>query len=116
MHPLYIPWDILDICKKNNIKTQGYSSLGEGSLVDTTNSDYNMLDSIAAKYSCSRAQLLLKWSLQNNVGVIPKSRSIRRLQENYNILFFNISTEDMERMNTLTTSGVLTPKKFCWDP
>ncbi|KAI9341346.1 NADP-dependent oxidoreductase domain-containing protein [Obelidium mucronatum] len=116
LHPLYIHSETLELCQQQGIRVQAYSSLGEGNLVDRSKDEFKVFDEIAAPYSCTRAQLLLKWALQRGVGVIPKSSSIARLKENFELDFFEISIDDMRRLDSLTTTGGFPVTKFCWDP
>nr|CAZ96022.1 NADP-dependent D-sorbitol-6-phosphate dehydrogenase [Saccharum hybrid cultivar] len=56
----------------------------------------------AQKYGKTPAQLvLLRWGLQRNAAVIPKTSKVERLQENLEVLDFDISEEDMEEMKTI---------------
>ena len=45
-------------------------------------------------------------------GVIPKTSSVNRVQENSEIFDFSISEEDM----TLLNESLDTSHHFCWDP
>ncbi|KAJ3060433.1 hypothetical protein HDU98_003589 [Podochytrium sp. JEL0797] len=116
MHPLYPQVELRTFCETRGIKVQAYSSLGEGKLVDPMNPEFEFLDGIAGKYSKSRAQVLLKWAVQNEVGVIPKSSSEARLRENFDLLGFEIDEKDMALLNDLTTTGGFPVTKYCWDP
>ncbi len=70
------------------------------------------LVAIAARYRRSPAQILLRWGLQQNAVVIPKSVHKERILENAQIFDFHLAEADMERLNGLheglRTSG--------WDP
>ncbi|KAI8614038.1 glyoxal reductase [Chytriomyces sp. MP71] len=116
-HPLHIPYDTLEVCRNHGIRIQAYSSLGEGALVQPDgDSRLKVLDEIAARCGCTRAQLLLKWAIKQNVSVIPKSSSFERMKENFHLDHFNVGDEDMLVLSNLTVTGGLEPKKFCWDP
>lgn len=67
--------------------------------------------SIAANYNKSTAQVLLKWALQHDVGVIPKSVQDQHIAENINLSEFELSRQDMDALNSLNTTT-----HFCWDP
>jgi diketogulonate reductase-like aldo/keto reductase len=54
---------------------------------------------LAKHYNKSAAQLLLRWSLQHDFIVIPKSDNPRRIEENAQIFDFEISDEDMQAMD-----------------
>ncbi|KAJ3249160.1 hypothetical protein HDU77_007842 [Chytriomyces hyalinus] len=121
IHPLCIPWETMRFCTENGIRLQAYSSLGEGELVKTPENGGDarlgkVLDDIAERYSCSRAQLLLRWALQHNISLIPKSSSEVRMKENLDLGYFTIGNDDMEILDNLTETGGFAQKKYCWDP
>jgi len=60
-----------------------------------------LLLGIASKYYKSIAQIVLRWLTQRGIVVIPKSVRKERIQENFNIFNFELSTEDMEAIGTL---------------
>jgi aldehyde reductase len=60
-----------------------------------------MLQSLAEKYGKTLAQLVLRWGLQRNTVVIPKTSKLERLEENFAVFDFDISSEDMEKMKAL---------------
>jgi aldehyde reductase len=59
------------------------------------------LQSLAEKYGNTPAQLVLRWGLQRNTVVIPKTSKLERLQENFEVFDFDISGEDMEKMKAV---------------
>lgn len=56
---------------------------------------------LAEKYGKTPAQLVLRWGLQKNTVVIPKTSKVERLQENLEVFDFDISDEDMEEMKAI---------------
>lgn len=56
---------------------------------------------LAAKYGKSAVQIILRWFIQQNIVVIPKTWNITHLQENINIFDFELSDEDMIRIDSL---------------
>jgi diketogulonate reductase-like aldo/keto reductase len=66
---------------------------------------------IANKYTKTPAQLLIRWVLEHDVIVIPKSTNERRIKENADVFDFSINDEDMkvlDKMNIDLVTG--------WDP
>jgi diketogulonate reductase-like aldo/keto reductase len=56
---------------------------------------------LAEKYNKTPAQLVLRWGLQRNTVMIPKTSREERLQENLEVFDFEISDEDMEKIKSI---------------
>lgn len=81
-------------CRKSKIQLNGYSPLVQASRLD----DPKLVE-IAKRYDKTSAQILIKWALQHEVVTIPKSSNPKRIETNANVFDFEISKEDMERLN-----------------
>ena len=77
---------------ENSLKTNDMYKSGED-----TNSPFKKL---ASKYDVSEAQVLLKWALQLNYAILPKSINIDRMRNNFD-LNFTIDEEDMNLIEKL---------------
>ena len=60
-----------------------------------------VLKSIAEKHSKTVAQVALRWLIQRGIPVIPKSTHKERMEENINILDFELTKGEMEDINKL---------------
>jgi diketogulonate reductase-like aldo/keto reductase len=98
--------DLLDFCNSHKIQLEAYSPLTKGHKLD----DQKLLD-IAAKYSRSPAQILIRWALQKGVVVIPKSSTKERILENATVFDFEISPEDMKLLDSFDEN-----LRTSWDP
>ncbi|MEK6954323.1 MAG: aldo/keto reductase [Candidatus Micrarchaeota archaeon] len=87
--------ELLDYCKKKGIQLQAYSPLTRGNKL----SDEKLL-ALSKKYSKSPAQILLRWCIQHDVAVIPKSVHEGRIIENSQIFDFELSKQDMDLMDS----------------
>ena len=67
----------------------------------------DVLASIAAMHNKSVAQVILRWLMQREVVVIPKSVRKERIVENFNIFDFELSQEDMDKIALLDTKQSL---------
>ena len=56
---------------------------------------------LSKKYNKTPAQVTLRWIIQQNAVVIPKSAKKRRLKENIDIYDFEIDNQDMDRIHSL---------------
>ena len=95
-HPHLTQKDLLAFCQKEGIQLEAWSPLKQGKLLNDPN-----LSDIARKYGKSVAQVILRWDLQSKVVTIPKSIKEQRIIENADIFDFDLSTEDMARIDSL---------------
>ena len=95
-HPYLYQKGLLEFCNENGLVLTAYSPLWRGSILrDET------IGKIADKHNKTPAQVCLRWCLQKGVVVIPKSGSEKHLKENLDIFDWNISKEDMKRIDSL---------------
>uniref|UniRef100_UPI0013280A53 aldo/keto reductase n=2 Tax=Bacteria TaxID=2 RepID=UPI0013280A53 len=66
--------------------------------------DHDVLKDIAARYNKSVAQIILRWDLQSGVVTIPKSINEERIKQNADIFDFELSKEDMEKIDALNNN------------
>ena len=62
-----------------------------------------VLENIGKKYGKSVAQVALRWLIQRDVIIIPKSVHVERMQQNMDIFDFELSQEDMAAIAALDT-------------
>ena len=60
-----------------------------------------ILNNLAEKYNKKITQIILRWNIQNERCVIPKSSNPERLKENFNVFNFNINENDMQLIDTI---------------
>ena len=60
-----------------------------------------VLLSIGEKYGKSVAQVVLRWLIQRDIVVIPKSVKRERMEENFDVFGFELSQEDIDAIKTL---------------
>ena len=80
------------IHEKYKIQTEGWAPFAEGQHDIFKNTT---LTSIGAKYGKSVAQVILRWHIQRQIVVIPKSVKKERMTENFSVFDFELSDEDM---------------------
>ena len=62
---------------------------------------YPLFGELSEKLKKTEAQLFLRWALQERFITIPKSANVSRIQENCELYDFEISQEDMTRIEQL---------------
>jgi 2,5-diketo-D-gluconate reductase A len=83
---------------ERGVAVEGYSSL------KNTNLDDPVLAKIAAAHGVTPAQVVLRWQLQHNVVVIPKSARPERIAANLDILGLALSPEEMASIDGMAGS------------
>ena len=98
--------ELLDFCTKNKILVESYSpltrmkKLGDPKLI-----------TIAKKHGKTAAQILIRWAIEHNLVVIPKSARKERIIENSNVYDFALNEEDMEVLDNMNEDF-----RVSWDP
>jgi diketogulonate reductase-like aldo/keto reductase len=87
---------LLDACRRQNVALEAYSPLGTGRYLSNAT-----VNRIAQRMGRTPAQVLLRWCLQHDVPVIPKSTHRERIAENAQIFDFTLSDEDMADLDAL---------------
>ncbi|PJN56903.1 Glyoxal reductase [Paenibacillus sp. GM2FR] len=99
-HPFYQQIENTAFMKEQGVQHQSWGPLAEGRNNMFGN---EVLTSIAEKYNKSVAQVVLRWLVQREVVVIPKSVRKERIVENFNIFDFALNADDIEQISTLDT-------------
>lgn len=95
LHVSNTPFELLDYCQKNDIVVEAYSPIGHGEVLKNK----ELID-MANKYHVSVAQLCIKYALELNTIVLPKTSNPVHMKNNYE-LNFNISDEDMKILKNI---------------
>ncbi|MFD4816709.1 aldo/keto reductase [Peribacillus butanolivorans] len=103
-HPRLTQKEVQAFCKEQGIQLEAWSPLMQGELLDN-----EVLQEIATKYGKSVAQVILRWDLQNGIVTIPKSTKEHRIVENSSVFDFELTEEDMNRINELNQNHRVGP-------
>jgi diketogulonate reductase-like aldo/keto reductase len=87
---------LLDACRRQDVALEAYSPLGTGRHLSNA-----AVDRVAQRVGRTPAQVLLRWCLQHDVPVIPKSTHRERIAENAQIFDFALSDQDMADLDAL---------------
>lgn len=93
-----------EVMSKYKVQHESWGPFAEGRKDYFTNP---ILTEIGQKYGKSVAQVGLRYLIQSDVVVIPKSTHIERMKQNIDIFDFSLSAEDMSRISTLDTNESL---------
>ena len=98
LHPFFQQEDALALMKEYGVRPEAWGPFAEGNHGIFT---HPVLSSIGEKYGKSAAQVALRWNVQRDVVVIPKSVHKDRMEQNMNIWDFELSEEDMNEIAKL---------------
>ena len=126
-HPYYPQNDLLEYCEKEGIIVQSYATLGGqdgtkakwkalgGKLMEAA-PVVNVAQELSrdtSKRAVTPAQVLLRWALQRNCAIVPKTSSSDRMKENANIFDFVLTEEQMNDISSLVPA-VVSEGRLCW--
>ncbi|AIY78358.1 aldo/keto reductase [Bacillus anthracis] len=103
-HPRLTQKELQAFCKEQGIQMEAWSPLMQGQLLDN-----ETLQEIAHKYGKTTAQIILRWDLQNEVVTIPKSTKEHRIIANADVFNFELTKEDMEKIDALNQNHRVGP-------
>lgn len=95
-HPYLLQQELRQFCAIHQVQFEAWSPLARGKIFD----DPTIVE-LSRKYGKSPAQLLIRWDLQHQVVTIPKSSTPHRVVENADVFDFEISADDMARLDSL---------------
>lgn len=98
LHPYFTQEQALDTMRYYDVVAEAWAPLGGGRYNPFEN---QMLIEIAKKYNKTVGQVLLRWNIQRNVVVIPKSTHLERIIENIDVFDFVLNDEEMSKISSL---------------
>ena len=103
IHPRLPQNDLVAFCQSQGVTVTAYSPLARGGGLF----DNDTVASIANKHGVTPAQVVLRWGVERDVVVIPKSVTKSRIAANADVFGFSLDDEDMTAMTRLD-DGVTT--------
>lgn len=107
-HPYLQQKKLRAYLKKHEMELVAFRTLGKGALTNDP-----IFASIGEKYGKSASQIALRWVVQQDIAVIPKSTSKEHMKENIEVLDFVLSDEDMNTLSHLTEKGRFCQNSWC---
>lgn len=99
-HPEFPQNDLHDYLIKHKILHAAWAPLGQGNKDLLKN---KVLEEIASYHKKTVAQVILRWHTQRGIIIIPKSSNPKRIKENIQLFDFELSSEEMGKVNQLNT-------------
>jgi D-xylose reductase len=109
-HPYLVQPALLKLAKEQGIAVTAYSSFGPASFMELEWQkaydtpvlfEHETVTSIAKKHNKTPAQVLLRWSTQRGLAVIPKSNQQTRLAQNLDVNSFDLTEEELKSISSL---------------
>jgi diketogulonate reductase-like aldo/keto reductase len=101
---------LLEACQQSGVALEAYSTLGTGRHLS-----HPTVQRIADSVGRTTAQVLLRWCVERQIPVIPKSTHRGRIEENGQIFDFTLSEDDMDGLDGLDqTDGTSTARERKW--
>ena len=104
--PFLFQRGLLEFCAENDIQLEAYSPLTRGERLGEP-----VLRDVGRSHGKSPAQVLIRWALQHELVVIPKSARPERIRENLEVFDFELGDAEMARLDALDEGY-----RTCWDP
>ncbi|HEX4408368.1 MAG TPA: aldo/keto reductase [Xanthobacteraceae bacterium] len=99
-HPFLNQSKVIAACKQRDMAVVAYSPIARGKVRDN-----KVLDDIGAAHKKTAAQICLRYLVQQNIVVIPRTSKLERLSENAAIFDFELSAAEMEQIADLAHPG-----------
>lgn len=103
-HPHLYQEELRNFCREKNIQLEAWSPLKQGELLKEP-----VLEEIAEKYHKTTAQVLIRWDLDKEVVTIPKSSKEKRIKQNADVFDFELTAEEIEKIDGLNKNERIGP-------
>jgi diketogulonate reductase-like aldo/keto reductase len=91
---------LLDACEQRDLVLEAYSPLGTGRHLGD-----DRVQRVADRLGRTPAQVLIRWCLQRELVVLPKSTHRERIEQNGQVFDFTLSDDDMAALDALDATG-----------
>ena len=101
---------LLEACERRSVALEAYSPLGTGRHID-----HATVREIAERLGRTPAQVLIRWCLERQIPVIPKSTHRERIEENAQVFDFSLSEDEVAALDALDeTRGTDQARETKW--
>lgn len=101
--PLNTQKELIRYCQENGIAVEAMSTFSHFRSVEPRKEimENTVLKDIALSHNKSVVQVVLRWMLQQNIIMIPKTWEVDHLKENISIFNFELSNDEMHEIDAL---------------
>jgi len=103
-HPELIQPELLSYCQNKGIQLEAWSPIMKGKV-----NSIPLLQELAAKYDKTPVQIVLRWDIQKGVVTIPKSVTNERIISNADIFDFELTPDDIKKIDSLDKNKRIGP-------
>lgn len=97
LHPFCQQKETVDYCKRNQIVVEAYSPFAHGAIMqDLLNNA--ILQQIANNHGKTITQIILRWIVQQEIVVLPRSSNPKHIKENVSVFDFTLTDEEMSQI------------------
>ncbi len=104
LHPRFQQAELRAWHAEHDVVTEAWSPLAQGDLLED-----GTIETVAAHHDRTPAQVILRWHLQLDNVVIPKSATPERIRENFELFDFELSADDMAALARLDAGERIGP-------
>lgn len=97
-HPYFQQKKAEEIMREYDVQMEAWSPLGHGGKGILEN---DVLVSIGKRYGKTSAQIILRWDIERGIATIPKSVRKERIEENFDVFDFHLTTEEITAIDQL---------------
>lgn len=97
-HPYFHQDELRKITEKKDIKIMSWYPLGHG---DSNLINEDVFKKLSEKYHKTKAQIILKWHINMGFIVIPGSKNVEHIKDNFDIFDFELTTDDMNLIDSI---------------
>lgn len=106
-HPYCQQKELGKLMKSLGVVLEGWGPLGQGK---SKVMEEEVIIALSKKYKKTAAQIILRFEIQEEVVILPKSAQAMRIKENFEVFDFSLNAEDMDLIRSLDTGrGIYNP-------
>jgi len=109
--PIGVKQSLVDFCNDNNCLFATYSPLMD---LSSNKIDTDKLNDICKRYKKSAAQIILRWNIERGCLPLPKTKNLKRLEENFNVFDFSLTKLEVDTISQMNYDyQYLVESKIC---